>query len=172
MKLTKQDFENAGYSRADATRLAADRSKNWKATNGGKRVCSPESAALGFSSDKEAEEHHAQIVADGSPEFNQWVGETKEPVDYTQARAGDGKQGPHPDLWIPWKHSKPITREALQELAIGKYLREAGFAGGNFERPHVFTVWYYREGDPCHPNGWPMIVHTVTVIAHPKPTAQ
>lgn len=91
------------------------------------------------------------------------------PTDYTQARAGDARQGPTLDAWKPWKHSKPTTREAVRELAAGKYLREAGFAGGRFESPHTFTVWHYREGDPVHPNGRPMTVHAVTMIAHPTP---
>tara|TARA_R110001632_G_scaffold14067_4_gene47723 strand:+ start:3757 stop:3942 length:186 start_codon:yes stop_codon:yes gene_type:complete len=33
--LTAVEFENAGYSRADAARLAADPAMNWKARNGG-----------------------------------------------------------------------------------------------------------------------------------------
>lgn len=93
---------------------------------------------------------------------------TTQPTDYTQARAGDGSKGPAVDAWRPWNHSKPITREALRQLAAGKYLREAGFERGNFTRPHEFTVWHYREGDPCHPNGRPMTVHAVTMIAHPN----
>ena len=36
-KNTAADFENAGYSKADAARLAADPAKNWKAANGGAR---------------------------------------------------------------------------------------------------------------------------------------
>ena len=36
-KNTAADFENAGYSRADSARLAADPATNWKAANGGKR---------------------------------------------------------------------------------------------------------------------------------------
>jgi hypothetical protein len=36
-KLTKEDFVNAGYSKADAARLANDSNFNWKAANGGKR---------------------------------------------------------------------------------------------------------------------------------------
>jgi hypothetical protein len=35
--LSKADFENAGYSKADAARLANDTATNWKASNGGKR---------------------------------------------------------------------------------------------------------------------------------------
>lgn len=37
MKLTKKDFVNAGYSKADAARLANDSNSNWKAAKGGKR---------------------------------------------------------------------------------------------------------------------------------------
>lgn len=37
MKLTKEDFVNAGYSKADAARLANDSDSNWKAANGGER---------------------------------------------------------------------------------------------------------------------------------------
>jgi len=36
--LTAVEFENAGYSRADAARLAADPAMNWKARNGGART--------------------------------------------------------------------------------------------------------------------------------------
>ena len=89
------------------------------------------------------------------------------PIDYTQTRAGDGKQGPHVDQWKPWISSEPQPREMVREMAARKYLREAGFSKGKFERPHTFTVWHYREGDPCHPNGRPMTVHAVTMIAHP-----
>lgn len=35
-KLTSADFENAGYSKTDAARLAADPAKNWKAAGGGR----------------------------------------------------------------------------------------------------------------------------------------
>lgn len=35
--LTKADFENAGYSKADAARLANDPATNWKASNREKR---------------------------------------------------------------------------------------------------------------------------------------
>lgn len=91
-----------------------------------------------------------------------------QPTDYTQARAGDSSKGPAIDAWIPWRSEKPQTREMVRSLAAGKYLREAGFSKGNFERPHTFTVWHYREGDPCHPNGRPMTVHAVTMIAHPQ----
>ncbi len=36
-KLTAADFQNAGYSKSDSIKLAADPAKNWKARNGGKR---------------------------------------------------------------------------------------------------------------------------------------
>ena len=91
------------------------------------------------------------------------------PTDYTKAHAGDGKKTTlDPGAWKPWKHSKPVTREEVRNLAAGKYLREAGFSKGRFEKPHTFTVWHYREGDPCHPNGSPMTVHAITMIAHPE----
>lgn len=35
--LTNADFKNAGYSKADAAKLANDPATNWKASNGGKR---------------------------------------------------------------------------------------------------------------------------------------
>lgn len=41
-KNTASDFENAGYSKADAARLAKDPAKNWKAANGGKRQPMPQ----------------------------------------------------------------------------------------------------------------------------------
>lgn len=36
-RLIAEDFENAGYSKADAARKAATVAENWKATDGGKR---------------------------------------------------------------------------------------------------------------------------------------
>lgn len=91
------------------------------------------------------------------------------PTDYTQARAGDGSEGPDVDQWMPWINTgAPMSREEARMMAAKKYLREAGFSKGNFERPHTFTVWHYREGDPCHPNGRPATVHTVTFTAHPE----
>jgi hypothetical protein len=89
------------------------------------------------------------------------------PTDYTQTRAGDGTQGPALDAWRPWKHSQPVTREQVRSMAAKQYLREAGFERRNFERPHTFTVWHYRQGDPLHPNGRPMTAHAVTMIATP-----
>jgi hypothetical protein len=86
---------------------------------------------------------------------------------YTQARAGDGKSGPAVDQWKPWVSEKPQTQDMILQLAARKYLREAGFEGGNFDAPHVFTVWHYKSTDPLHPNGRPMRCHTVTMIATP-----
>ena len=90
------------------------------------------------------------------------------PIDYTQARAGDGKQGPDVDAWTPWHSSSTQTREQVRQLAVNKYLREAGFQGGHFTKPHTFTVWHWREGDPTHLNGRPKMVHAITMTAHPK----
>ncbi len=91
-----------------------------------------------------------------------------QPTDYTQARAGDGKNGPAVDAWTTWRSNEPQTREMVRNMAARRHLRDAGFEGGNFERPYTFTVWHYREGDPCHPNGRPMTVHAVTMIATPN----
>lgn len=90
-----------------------------------------------------------------------------QPIDYTQARAGDGKAGPAVDAWRPWHNPSPVSREEIRQIAAKKYLREAGFSAGNFERPHTFTVWHYREGDPCHANGRPKVAHAITMIATP-----
>lgn len=35
--ITAQEFENSGYSKADAARMANDPAKNWKASRGGER---------------------------------------------------------------------------------------------------------------------------------------
>lgn len=91
-----------------------------------------------------------------------------QPTDYTQARAGDGKNGPAVDAWTPWRSDKPQSREMVRNMAARRYLRDAGFESGNFERPHTFTVWHWREGDPCHPNGRPLCVHAMTMIATPN----
>ena len=37
-RLIAKDFENAGYSKADAARKAADVAESWKAADGGKRA--------------------------------------------------------------------------------------------------------------------------------------
>jgi hypothetical protein len=37
-RLVARDFENAGYSKADAARKAADLAESWKAADGGKRA--------------------------------------------------------------------------------------------------------------------------------------
>lgn len=89
------------------------------------------------------------------------------PIDYTQARAGDGKQGPDVDAWTPWIHSSRTSREQVRQMAINQYVRAAGLSRGKTASPHTFTVWHYREGDPTHPNGRPKTVHAITLIFTP-----
>lgn len=87
--------------------------------------------------------------------------------DYTQVHPHGTDQTAHVDNWQVWTHEEPKTREQVQELAMRKYLADAGLTKGKFAAPHKFTVYHYREGDPTHPNGRPMCVHAVTMIANP-----
>jgi hypothetical protein len=83
--------------------------------------------------------------------------------DFIQIIPGDGKSGPIPDNWTEWNSGNDATRESVRDTALNKFLRESGFQkrGATF-KAQKFTVHQYREGDPLHPNGRPMVVHATT----------
>jgi len=80
-----------------------------------------------------------------------------------QIQPGDGSNGPAPDQFTPWAIGTG-TAEDCRYVAAGKYLRERGT---NKHTPrHVFTVFSYPDTAPTHPNGRPLCVNALTLVAN------